>query len=230
MSSIPAYRPVTHIIFDNIAEYGANLWEYCKRNMSFIWKRLPSRCEIKSDGYDWPIGEQNTAKVCINELSLPLTVPEFIAKIDKLVREQILSLQLMKGAERLIIHLNDHNIPYCLATSGGKDATDLKMSTNPNIFKLFTHYVMGSTDPEVKFGKPAPDIFLIAAGRFKDKPDSSKCLVFEDSPNGIKAATMQGVMVPDSIIPPEKRTEATIVLESLADFKPELFGLPKIKE
>lgn len=85
----------------------------------------------------------------------------------------------------------------------------------------------------MKHGKPAPDIFLIAASRFKDKPHPSKCLVFEDSPAGVKgarAANMQAVMIPDDVVPQEKRAQATIVLKSLQDFQPELFGLPEFKD
>lgn len=54
-------------------------------------------------------------------------------------------------------------------------------------------------------------------------------MVFEDAPNGVRAAClagMQSVMVPDSHVPDELRQEATIVLKSLEDFQPELFGLP----
>ena len=55
-------------------------------------------------------------------------------------------------------------------------------------------------------------------------------MVFEDAPNGVEAAIsagMQVVMVPDSLVPPEKRKLATKVLNSLLEFKPEEFGLPK---
>lgn len=45
-----------------------------------------------------------------------------------------------------------------------------------------------------------------------------------------KIIGMQAVMVPDEIVSQEKRAEATIVLESLEQFEPELFGLPKFKE
>lgn len=53
--------------------------------------------------------------------------------------------------------------------------------------------------------------------------------MFEDAPNGIKAASsagMQSVMVPTSEVTEELRKNATVVLNSLLDFKPEMFGLP----
>lgn len=56
-----------------------------------------------------------------------------------------------------------------------------------------------------------------------------QCLVFEDAPNGVKAAVnaeMQVVMVPEDYVPKEDRQLATHVIESLNDFQPELFGLP----
>jgi beta-phosphoglucomutase-like phosphatase (HAD superfamily) len=58
-------------------------------------------------------------------------------------------------------------------------------------------------------------------------------LVFEDAPNGCiaaKTAGMQVVMVPDSHVNDSQKQDATLVINTLLDFKPEHFGLPPFKD
>ena len=45
------------------------------------------------------------------------------------------------------------------------------------MFSLFNHIVSATTDPEVKRGKPNPDIFLVCASRFPNKPSPQKVCV-----------------------------------------------------
>ena len=66
------------------------------------------------------------------------------------------------------------------------------------IFDLFDATVCGGSDPEVKAGKPAPDVFLVAARRLSVDP--AHCLVLEDAPNGAEAAAAAGMQVRQSSI------------------------------
>lgn len=70
------------------------------------------------------------------------------------------------GAERLLRHLYNKGVPIALATSSSRENYDLKTQRHGEVFKLFNHIVTGSSDPEVKKGKPNPDIFLVCASRF----------------------------------------------------------------
>lgn len=129
-------------------------------------------------------------------------------------------------------HFHSKKIPIAVATSSSEETYNIKVAKHAALFSLFSHVVTGGSDPEVKHGKPAPDIFLICASRFKDKPKPEHCLVLEDAPNGVEAAVAAGMQV---IWVPDKQTDeslgkmATIKLNSLEEVKPELFGLPPLE-
>ena len=116
-----------------------------------------------------------------------------------------------------------------LATGSATKDYHTKITKHQDLFQVFDHVVTGD-DPDVKNGKPAPDVFLTAMCRFKTVPlHNSHVLVFEDAPNGIAAARAAGmwtVMVPDQRIDPEMTKNAHLVLKTLEDFDPVAWGLP----
>ncbi|CAG9771634.1 unnamed protein product [Ceutorhynchus assimilis] len=173
------------------------------------------------------------AKYIVKALDLPLTWEEYDESIQEEYNIVLANPDIFPGAKKLVDHLSKHKIPIAVATSSSMDSFKLKSANHKEFFKLFDHIVCGGSDPEVKHGKPAPDIFLVAAERFPSKPNAENCLVFEDAPNGVKAAVsagMQVVMVPDENIAEDQRKGATVVVSSL-DLTPlEKFGLPSLKE
>lgn len=86
------------------------------------------------------------------------------------------------GAERLLRHLKANNVPIALATSSSLESYELKTKNWKELFDLFHHRVLGGSDPDVKNGKPSPDIFLVAASRFADNPDPSTVRRFSFTP------------------------------------------------
>ena len=123
-------------------------------------------------------------------------------------------------------------IPMAVATSSQQASTEAKISNHKDVFSKFHHITTGS-HPDIKKGKPAPDIFLICADLFQDKVAPESCLVFEDAPSGVEAAIaagMQVVAIPDKRVNTDIMPNATQILYSMAHFKPEEFGLPRFEE
>lgn len=82
------------------------------------------------------------------------------------------------GVQKLVQHLHDYNIPMGLATSSSKETYDIKTVNHRDFFDLLPYKTWGSSDPEVKRGKPHPDIFFVAASKFPDKPAVEKVVYF----------------------------------------------------
>lgn len=222
------FKKVTHCIFDmdGLLLDTETLYSIAYNQITQKYgKTYTMEHKVKIMGFK----SNEAAQTIVALLDLPITAKEFENQLVEIYKDIFPSCKLMPGVERLLQHLKKNNIPIALATSSGKESSDIKTQNWGHIFDLFLHKVYGGTDPEVIKGKPHPDIFLIAARRFPDNPEPSKCLVFEDSPNGVESAIsagMQVVMVPDPALDKSYTKNATIVLKSLDDFHPELFGLP----
>lgn len=222
------FKPVTHILFDidGLLLDTEGLYEEIIGN---ICKKFGG--EYTEEVRQNLLGrkEQDCAAIVVKEAKLNCTPDEFTKNYIPAYLIGLKNAKLLPGAEKLIRHLAKCNVPMALATSSSRDSVVSKTSDHQELFKLFHHLVSGTSDSEVKESKPAPDIFLICAAKFPENPLPEKCLVFEDSPSGVKAGIaggMQVVMVPDPRVGVDKQKEATQVLKSLEDFKPEDFGLP----
>ena len=78
--------------------------------------------------------------------------------------------------------------PFCVASSGAHDKIRLSLRA-ANLLDLFEGQIFSAED--VAHGKPAPDVFLLAAERNQVAP--SQCLVIEDSGPGVAAGQAAGM-------------------------------------
>ncbi len=79
--------------------------------------------------------------------------------------------------------------PKCVASSSPHNRIRMSLEST-GLFRFFEPHVFSASD--VPKGKPAPDLFLHAARRMGVKP--ADCIVVEDSPAGVAAATAAGMM------------------------------------
>lgn len=93
------------------------------------------------------------------------------------------------GVSALVERLLRQGMPLALASSSKRSWIDATLRSI-GLSDAFGIIVAGE---DVEHGKPAPDIYLLAAHRLGVPPD--RCLAIEDSPNGVLSASRAGMTV-----------------------------------
>lgn len=170
--------------------------------------------------FDWSVkqammgrGHVDAARILTERLGLPISPEEYIQRADKILRELFEATKPMFGAPELVAALEGLQVPLAVATSTPESLYRLKTRPHP-WFSGFRTFVCGD-DTEVRESKPAPDIFLVAAKRLGVA--AQRCVVVEDSPNGVLAALRSGAQVialPDERLPDSSFPGVALVARS----------------
>jgi HAD superfamily hydrolase (TIGR01509 family) len=144
-----------------------------------LGRRLPEAIAIVREAY---------------EMNLP--VDDLIAIYGEMRMSALRgNVRPMPGAAEIIAFGRAAGLRLALATSGHRSHADLSLGET-GLANLFDGEATGD---DVERGKPAPDLFLLAASRIDVDP--SACVVFEDAPLGVAAgvaAGMRTVAVPNA--------------------------------
>lgn len=227
--SSTSLKKVTHLIFDldGTLINTQHLYERAMNNaVGLFRKECSPELHIKTA----TMNVQDACKMIVGELNITSTTEEFMKKYFAEAQKIVGDNQLQPGAEKLIRHLKHFNIPFAVATTSDEKLFAIKSKKHQEFFKLFDHVVYGN-DPGITKTKPSPDIYLVAAKKFAEKPSPSQCLVFEDTPNGVDAALaagMQVALIPAKHVTLQQTQNATVILRNIAEIDLKAFGLPPL--
>ena len=118
------------------------------------------------------------------------------------------------GVFKILSFCKSRGIRTAIASSSMRHLVDHNLAAT-GLAEFFDAVVTGR---DVANGKPAPDIFLLAAERIGIPP--SDCVVFEDSFTGIRAAHAAGcrpVLIPDRRAPTQELLEICETFPTLDD-------------
>jgi pseudouridine-5'-monophosphatase len=209
-------RPVSHVIFDmdGVLLDTETLYTEATQHIVGRFGKI----------YDWSVKANmigrpamDSARYLVETLALPISPVEYLTERAVIFEELMPTAGAMPGARELTAFLAARGIPMAVASSSSRAMFDLKTTRHRTWFTTFAVVVLGD-DPRVHRGKPAPDIFLVAAGALGASAD--RCLVIEDAPAGVdaaRAAGMQVVAIPDPGMDRTRLMHADLVLSSLVE-------------
>lgn len=209
-------RPITHVIFDMDGVLLDTERLYTQATQAIVGRYGKT--------YDWSVKGHmigrpalDSARYLVATLELPITPETYLAERAVLFETLMPTAEPMPGARELTDALAARGTPMAIASSSNRDMFVLKTARHQAWFAGFSAIVLGD-DPRVARGKPAPDIFLVAAACLGASP--ARCVVIEDAPAGVEAARAAGmhvVAVPDPGMDAVRFQAADLVVRSLRD-------------
>lgn len=155
-------------------------WDYAgeRQGLSGLGRYIPSVCGMNAQGWGKYLLDRHP------EIDLEkFTVESRQYALDNLV------IRYKKGAGELLSYLWDKGIRTAVASGSSHGSIEHHLR-ELGIYERFDAIVGGH---DVEQGKPAPDIFLLAAEKIGARPED--CIVFEDSANGVRAGHAAGMRV-----------------------------------
>jgi beta-phosphoglucomutase family hydrolase len=154
------------------------------------------------------------AGVLIERYSLPHT-PQTLVKAKEEILLKLITDQAVArpGLPDILSKAQQAGLPMAIASSATLPTINLVVD-RLGIREYFKTLTSGD---EVTHGKPAPDVFLLAAKRLGVAPENS--LVIEDTLNGMKAAKAAGMMciaIPCEATMHQDHSIADVRMQSLA--------------
>ncbi len=147
---------------------------------------------------------QQVSKYWSSQAQTPFSMEVSEQRVIKQVCQMIEQTPVaMQGALNLLEQIHKMNIPIGLATNAPKPVCHTVLQC----LQIETYFSSVQTADDVINTKPHPEIYLKSADKLKVDPQH--CLVFEDSPTGVKAAHAAGMKV--IYVNPRRIAEASII-------------------
>jgi pseudouridine 5'-phosphatase len=207
---LPFSPPPTHVVFDLDGVLLDTEHLYTRVTQDIVGRYGKT--------FDWALkanmigrGAMESAEYLVAALGIPVSPEQFLAERDRALGILFPEVVEIPGAQAFTRQLSDRGIPMAVATSTDEEHYRIKVGRHRDWFSIFSVVVCGD-DPRLLRPKPHPDIFLLAARDLRADP--ARCLVFEDSPAGVRAARAAGMRVvamPDLHMDLELFAEADLV-------------------
>ncbi len=162
------------------------------------------------------ISDKDASQDMIKRFDLPMSAEELVLAKKDAYQQILKTHQIISQVGLFEILTNLHSSGYKIGIASGSSLKEIEIVINGlQISQLVDIYC--SAD-EVENGKPAPDVYLLAAKKLGVSP--ADCLVLEDAPKGVQAAKSAGMIcfaIPSNETKGLDFSQADKVLNSLAE-------------